>query len=317
MEYRAALERAVIHNGHRLAISLASRNLTPSAALNEIWHGIHQLQAIKSWGSQPSDDDLERLSTILAAMHRQLFNPHQLKLAAVGEAATLESALPAIAALHTHFPSPPVPDGDADYACGRASVHEGWQTSTAVNYVARAFPCVRHQHEDAPALAAIAKMLRSLYLHREIREKGGAYGGFALYNPEDGLFALGSYRDPHIVRTLTAFDGARDFIVAGRYADDDINEAVLQVCADIDKPDVPSTAARKAFFRQLVGLEDDARQQFKARLLALDRKGITAVAERYFSGAAPRAGTAVIASEEAIDRANATLAATPLEKHTI
>ena len=26
---------------------------------------------------------------------------------------------------------------------------------------------------DAPALAVIAKMLRSLYLHREIREKGG------------------------------------------------------------------------------------------------------------------------------------------------
>ena len=25
------------------------------------------------------------------------------------------------------------------------------------------------------------------YLHREIREKGGAYGGFALYNAEDGL----------------------------------------------------------------------------------------------------------------------------------
>ena len=36
LEYRAALERAVIHTGHRLAISLASRNLTPSARLNEL-----------------------------------------------------------------------------------------------------------------------------------------------------------------------------------------------------------------------------------------------------------------------------------------
>ena len=41
------------------------------------------------------------------------------------------------------------------------------------------------------------------------------------------------------------------------------------------------------------------------------------MAERYFGGPAADAGTAVIASEEAIDRANATLTSGPLEKHVI
>ncbi len=317
MEYRAALERAVIHNGHRLAISLASRTLTPSARLNELWHGIHQLQAIKTWGAQAGDSELERLSAALSAMHRRLFSHRNLKMAAVGETASLEQALPRLTGLQNHFTAKEPPGSDPIYDTPPQTVHEGWQTGTAVNFVARAFPCVRHRHADAPGLAAIAKMLRSLYLHREIREKGGAYGGFALYNPEDGLFALGSYRDPHVIRTLEAFDGARDFIVAGRYTEEDIDEAVLQVCADIDKPDTPGTAARKAFSRQLVGLKDDARQRFKEGLLALNRQTIIAVAERYFAEASPRAGTAVIASEEAIDRANATLSSEPLEKHTI
>ena len=160
-------------------------------------------------------------------------------------------------------------------------------------------------------------MLRSLYLHREIREKGGAYGGFALFNPEDGLFALGSYRDPHIVRTLEVFSGARDFMLHGNYAEGDIDEAVLQVCADIDKPDAPGTAARKAFFRGLIGLEDDARQAFKERLLSLDRKLIAEAAERHFNRSTEEAGTAVIASAEAIERANPKLASGPLEMHTI
>ncbi|MDJ0874807.1 MAG: insulinase family protein [Desulfobacterales bacterium] len=317
LEYRAALERAVIHNGHRLAISLASRGLTPSARLNELWHGVHQLRTIKSWGAQPADDDLERLSAILADMHQQLFRPGNLHLAAVAEGPTLETVLPRLKSLPTHFPSGSPAETGSGYGCGHTPIHEGWQTSTAVNFVARAFPCVRYPHEDAPALAAIAKMLRSLYLHREIREKGGAYGGFALYNPEDGLFALGSYRDPHIVRTLEKFDGASDFIVAGRYSDEDIKEAILQVCADIDKPDAPGTAARKAFFRQLTGLADEVRQRFKERLLALDRKAIAAVAKRYFSGAASQAGTAVIGSQEAIARANSGLASGSLEMHTI
>jgi hypothetical protein len=285
--------------------------------LNEIWHGVHQLQAIKPWSDRRGEENLGGLSAILSELHRQLFRPGHLKLAAVGDEAALRSALPRLAAVPSHFPSPTAPDAEAVYGDGNGRVYEGWQTSTAVNFVAQAFRCVRYPHGDAPALAAMAKMLRSLYLHREIREKGGAYGGFALYNPEEGLFALGSYRDPHIVRTLETFDGARDFIISGDYTDDDITEAVLQVCADIDKPDAPGTLARKAFFRRLVGLDDDARQQFKARLLDLDRKAITAVAERYFGGPAADAGTAVIASEEAIDRANAALTSGPLEKHVI
>jgi Zn-dependent M16 (insulinase) family peptidase len=317
MEYRAALERAVIHNGHRLAISAASRNLTPSARLNEIWHGLHQLQAIKSWGTRPTDEDLERLATSLSELHRRLFHPASLKLAAIGENASLRAALPRIDELPAHFPTPHGTPAEADYDCGPNPIYEGWQTSTAVAFVAQAFPCVRYMHADAPALAAIAKMLRSLYLHREIREKGGAYGGFALYNPEDGLFALGSYRDPHIVRTLQIFEGARAFITGGSYSDEDIDEAVLQVCADIDKPDAPGAAARKAFFRGLIGLDDDARQAFKERLLALDRTAIAGAAESHFCRAAADSGTAVIASEEAIDRANPKLASGPLEKHTI
>ena len=183
--------------------------------------------------------------------------------------------------------------------------------------MAQAFACVRYQHADAPALAAMAKMLRSLYLHREIREKGGAYGGFALYNPEDGIFALGSYRDPHIVRTIQTFGGASDFIAAGSFKDEDIKEAILQVCADIDKPDAPGAAARQAFFRQLLGLTDEDRQQFKARLLALDRQSLQTAAERYFVGAPEERATAVIASGEAIDRANAEMTEQPLEKHEI
>ncbi|MBL0716393.1 MAG: insulinase family protein [Desulfosarcina sp.] len=317
LEYRAGFESAVIHNGHRLAISLASRNLTPSARLNEIWHGIHQLRAVKSWSARTEEKDLAHLAEALSDLHRQLFRPDHLKLALTGDTATLEAALPRIADLKKHFRSPSAAPAEGTYNHETGPVFEGWQTSTAVAFVAQAFQCVRYRHADAPALAAIAKMLRSLYLHREIREKGGAYGGFALYNPEDGLFSFGSYRDPHIVRTIETFAGASAFITAGTYSDEDIKEAVLQVCSDIDKPDSPGAAARKAFSRKLVGLEDEARQLFKQGLLALDRKAVKAAAERYFTGAPAETATAVIASEEAIDRANAVLTSPPLEKHVI
>ena len=85
---------------------------------------------------------------------------------------------------------------------------EGWGTSTSVSFVAKTLKTVRMDHEDAPRLSVISKILRSLFLHREIREKGGAYGGFALYNIENGLFSFASYRDPHILETLNVYERA-------------------------------------------------------------------------------------------------------------
>jgi Zn-dependent M16 (insulinase) family peptidase len=152
-----------------------------------------------------------------------------------------------------------------------------------------------------------------LYLHREIREKGGAYGGFAIYNAEDGLFCFGSYRDPHIASTLKVYDDAQVFIKSGNYNDEDVKEAILQVCSDIDKPDSPGSAARKAFFRKVISLSDDMRNRFKTKLLALTRKQVIDTAERYFDETNKRQAVGVISGEEKLKAANKKLADSPLK----
>ena len=154
------------------------------------------------------------------------------------------------------------------------------------------------------ALAVIAKMLRSLYLHREIREKGGAYGGFAIYSTQEGIFSFGSYRDPNIRRTIKVFQEACDFILTGDYSEQDIKEAVLQVCAEIDKPETPGPAAIKAFYRDVLMLTDERRKSFKSELLALDMPTIKACAQRYFKAADTGKGTAVISGKELLRAAN-------------
>jgi Zn-dependent M16 (insulinase) family peptidase len=167
-------------------------------------------------------------------------------------------------------------------------------------------------HDDAPALAVISRILRSLYLHTEIREKGGAYGGFSVYNPEDGLFSLCSYRDPHILRTFRVYDRAGEFITSGKYSDEDIKEAVLQACSDIDKPDPPGPAAKKAFFRNLVGLTDDARNKFKSSLLSMTKKKVMETAAGYFPGNNIKKGNVAISNEDKLKAVNKELGNNPL-----
>jgi hypothetical protein len=318
LEYRAGLESMVIHNGHRLAISLASRNLSSTRRLSEIWNGVHQLQAIKGLVDGINDDKLQSFSRDLAAIGEILFRRNNFKMALIGEDSTLTDARASAKLLYSGFRDSQEDGFKAPaITLDAGNIREGWSTSSAVSFVALAFEAVRMEHEDAAALSIISKILRSMYLHREIREKGGAYGGFALYSPEDGLFCFASYRDPHIISTLKAFDNAAAFIRSGSFGEEDVNEAILQVCSEIDKPDPPGPAARKAFYRNIIFLTDDMRAQYKSRLLNLTRKQVMQAAEKYFDGDEEKKAVAVISGEEQLKAANEAMDDHPLKLHRI
>ncbi len=313
LEYRAGLESAVVHNGHRLAISLASRNFTTANHLQEMWGGIHQLHTIKEMETDTAHGGMQKLTADLRAIGETLFCRNNLKLALIGEAAMLAKAAAPIETLTGALSTggnnafiPPRLDVASDLPM------EGWHTSTAVSFVAQTFATVRLGHADSPALSVIAKIMRAMYLHREIREKGGAYGGFALYNAEDGLFSFGSYRDPHIASTLKVYAGATQFIRSGKFSDEDVKEAILQVCSEIDKPDPPGPAARKAFYRQVIGLSDQTRLRNKENLLKLTRKAVMDAADRYFNNTESNKAVAVISNRDLIDAANSKMSDHPL-----
>ncbi|TES92954.1 MAG: peptidase M16 [Desulfobacteraceae bacterium] len=319
LEYRAGLESMIVQNGHRLAMSLASRNFSLTSALNEAWHGVHQLQTIKTITDDLTDEKLQSIAKKLYVIGKTLFTSDNLKMALIGEDHAISAASSSTISIRkgleqgeeflksSHGFMPPEIDLNDQIPM------EGWSTSSAVSFVARTFETVHLEHEDAPALSVISKLLRSLFLHREIREKGGAYGGFAIYNSEDGLFSFGSYRDPHIVATLKIYDDARVFIRSGNYSNEDIKEAILQICSEIDKPDPPGPAARKAFFRTIVSLSDDTREQFKKKLLALTRNQIINVAEKYFDDSNDKQAVAVISNEDKLRAANKQLEHNPLK----
>ena len=314
LEYLAGLESMVVHSGHRLAISLASRNLSSTRRLAETWNGIHQLQTIKRLAAELSEDKLASLSHDLADIGKTLFNRQNFKLALIGEDSAMANARESARALMAGFA-----DGKSggfrspDIMVDDDLIREGWSTSSAVSFVALAFETVRMEHEDSPALSVISRILRSKYLHREIREKGGAYGGFAIYSPEDGLFSFASYRDPHIASTLNVFENTPAFFRTGSFNDEDVKEAVLQVCSEIDKPDPPGPAARKAYYRKIVSLSDDMRYRFKDRLLSLTRRQMVQAAEKYFvENEVPKA-VAVISGEDKLKAANEKLSDRPLE----
>lgn len=321
LEYRSEMESAVVSGGHRFALSLASRELSTVNALNEHWHGIHQLKFLKGLAESLTSQRLADIAHHLGRIARCLLTADNIRIGVMGEDHDLKEAARLTEALLDQMgkgcPEGARPMLPPTIPWSGAPVREGWYTATAVSFVASVFPTISLTHADAPSLSAIAKLLRSLFLHREIREKGGAYGGFAIYQPENGLFCFASYRDPHIQNTLGIYEAAEAFITSGDFTDTDITEAVLQVCADIDKPDTPSTAARKAFYRRISGITDEMRKTFKERLLSLNRQVVLEAARHYFGPTKPPSSVAVISNEEALRQAAATMPEGWLAMHRI
>lgn len=303
-QLKASYEAQIVQAGHAYAMRLAAQQFGGVAALRERLEGLSQLATLKRLATL-DEAGLERLLDDLEAIRQQLFRRGGLRVCVTAEEPVLEELGEQLEELLVALP-----DGTGELAKSERGLPErnllpqARTTAVAVAYNAKLFQTVPYTHPDAPALQALANLLRSEYLHREIREKGGAYGGFAAFNPESGLFSLLSYRDPHIVRTFEVFAGIHDFL-AQDIETPKVKEAILRAAGDIDPLLSPDSKGRTRFFDDLAGYTLEKKQQYKERLLQVRLEDLRRVARQYLSG---EAALAVIGSEEKVKEANKMMA---------
>ena len=91
-------------------------------------------------------------------------------------------------------------------------------------------------------------------LHKEIREKGGAYSAGA--SPTDnGTCVLYSFRDPNPQKTYLEFERGIVNISEGKFSENDIKEAKIYTFSQIDKIINPSNKGFGFFARNLTESE--------------------------------------------------------------
>ncbi len=138
-----------------------------------------------------------------------------------------------------------------------------------VAFLCQGFKTVGYLHPDAPALSLATQLLEHLVLHPKIREEGGAYGSSASYATSTGCFSLQAYRDPHIARTLDAFQQALQRVAATQFKEEELHEAKLSVLQQLDAPLPPAARAFTLYSWEQDGKTKEHRQAYRDRLLAL------------------------------------------------
>ena len=128
----------------------------------------------------------------------------------------------------------------------------------------------------------LSRLLRSEYLLKEIREKGGAYGGGAGFDPREGVFTMSSYRDPNISRTYAVFRDARTFLGSDLGARE-LKEAVLGVSKTLDPLTSPDTVGRLRFYGDQSGFTPEVQEAYKTRLLGVTLDDLRRVMDTYLT----------------------------------
>jgi len=302
------MENSVTGSGHSFAARAAADGLTPAASLREEWSGFSQLLLIRDAAAC----DLEGLSA-LADIFRQIAH-HLLIRQNVAAAVTSEQAHHAdirscLQSLLEALPAPALDQTPALQTFGPQSKIIGWNYNLPVAYVTKVFRTLPFIHPDAAALMVLSKVLRANFLHREIREKGGAYGGLAGNDCEGGIFSLLSYRDPHLVRTLEVYRKAIDWAVGGEMNEEMVKEAIIAVFGELDRPLSPGGRGYREFLHQRQGLTLDMRKALRDSILGLRREDLARVAAIYLADGWDNSSTGVLAGDEMFRSAEQELAA--------
>ncbi|KAF2150134.1 hypothetical protein K461DRAFT_281394 [Myriangium duriaei CBS 260.36] len=292
----------VAEAGHAYARRFAEAGISSHAQLVEQTSGVTQVANISTLAAHPE------LQTTIASTLLQAFKAIQ---------ATLISSLPSTRIALTcspeavsqntsaleRFLSTTFTTQGSTFAPGLTLPIRDWRSSITnnvktlfplpyqVSYSAASIKTVPYTDPASAPLAILAQLLTHKHLHREIREKGGAYGGGAYSKALDGLFGYYSYRDPNPANTMNVVDGAGKWAAERRWTETDLQEAKLSIFQSVDAPKAVSEEGMVEF---VTGVTPEMEQQRRERLLDVTAEQVRDVAERFLVDGAAKARVAVL-----------------------
>ncbi|SJM87132.1 probable Mitochondrial presequence protease [Zygosaccharomyces bailii] len=275
---------AVAESGHSFARGYSSASFSTTRAIGESLTGVEQLQLINKLNGLLEDEELFRREVVdkLVELKKRIITSQGIEFFVTTDSdAMVQSLQNQISQFQSSLPDTVCRDGlDASQFPLLPSNHSVLiNFPFQVHYSARSMPGVPYTHKDGAPLQVLANLLTFKYLHREIREKGGAYGGGANYSALDGMLNFFSYRDPHPLESLATFKGAGAHAIQdAHWAKPDLDEAKLSIFQKVDSPISRKSEGTSLFYS---GVTDEMRQVRREQLLDVSKQDIDRVIETY------------------------------------
>lgn len=149
---------------------------------------------------------------------------------------------------------------------------------TAVSHCGIAMKGLPVSHPDHCLLRLAGSVISTHYLHRKLREEGGAYGGQVIVR--NGVVVALSWEDPRIQGSLADMGAAFDWLLTSPVEEAWVEQAALGVLGQIVRSKSPVAAIREADHNRRIGYTMELQQRDFDRMRSATLKDLRrAVAE--------------------------------------
>lgn len=278
---------SIADSGHSYARGFSGAHISVSKSIDETLSGISQVKFINRLSALLDDENefQEKVVDKLIEIQKLVINSNDMKYFITTDSSTqILKVEEEIGKFNNKLPK------TGDFVGMEASRFPKLESKNGtystlidfpfqVHYTSSCLSGISYTHKDGAPLQVLANMLTFKHLHREIREKGGAYGGGATYSALDGIFGFYSYRDPNPLNSLETFSKSGNYVMNhAQWGQSDINEAKLTIFQQIDAPISRKSEGTTLFHS---GVTDEMRQTRREQLLDVTLNDIQMVAEKY------------------------------------
>ncbi|MDR2952931.1 MAG: insulinase family protein [Treponema sp.] len=268
LEMKSSADAKLAPMGHMFASGRAGRFSTRSRQVEELWHGISQIEFAHRLAEYETPRIIEKLKSL------------QKKIAGAGLIANLTgSALEAggkelekclkgfTAPIPRDLKSETFNFEDAAKSAGEVFASPSLQ----VGFAAITFPAAPYDTPEQIAETVLTHQLSTGALWEDIRMKGGAYGAFVSSNSLEDCVSFATYRDPDPLRSLDAISSIlKTSSLKDNQQIQDEDNLVKTIIGCYSKETQPKTAAESSyadFIRFLYCVEDCHRKRRLERMI--------------------------------------------------
>ena len=299
LEEKAGFEARLVPSGNAIVDTRIKAGLTEAGWIAEQMSGVSYGLFLKDLVKR-IDSDWEGVEATLRRIRDRLFNRGRMVINLTADGALWPRARGELAGFAGGLPD--AAHADADWRHDFAPKNEGLVIPAQVNYVGKGANLKALGFALSAASAVALRLLNTTYLWDKVRVQGGAYGGSSRFDLSSGNFAFLSYRDPNLLKTLDAYDGAAKALRA-EIGETDLVRSVIGVVGDLDRPEFVDAKGYSAMWRILNGTTDELRQQRRDEILGTSRADFLALAEA-IEAVAAEGHVVVLGGEAAINAAN-------------
>ena len=311
IQANARYRTVLVHDGSATASRHASRGFTPEGYLYETVDGLPQLPLTEQLNNK-FDQLCSDLMNKIEAIRDFILAPGKLTVSFTGSDHVANIVRNTLSRWISQMQANTIETAPLDFVPYDKPPREGLAGPMQVAFCAQVIPAPHTSHPDSMLLKLGTRIISLDYLLNEIRFKGNAYGAWCNYNGLDKEVEFGSYRDPHVARTLNVFAGVLDYVRKSDWTQTDVDRAIIGTAKNYEQPIRPKHATENALHRFLTGLTPALREQHFEQILSATAKNVKQITLQFLEANLEKSAICVVSSREKLEQANRQMQELPL-----